>query len=334
MAIAQQPTLAQILVPQTSGLTQVYIKGPGDDGLDNGLDDGLGGSLDDGLGDLIRRHTARKPDDKKRIKVGHTSKTMNVLEQFREVLKLDNNTYYISRFKDYLEKTMADVLTPTEIGIVFQVILHETENKQLNYLDDLTSERIGMFTTHLIQLSYNAGNNDFVLITENSLRMISEIGYRLNGKKDRMVKIKVRGDVRCLCHCSSYCDIDIDGNTYAGPSDIGYGSQKVIFTFRGKIPEEDCVSENSIYKTTNQETLEILIPHFLRGAYNQIVFINPDGTEEAVLRHTHDPTTGILINTKYYDLVEKIYREEDPEYKYSAMDKLRNIKKLQVIPIR
>src|SRR3990167_8874855 len=105
MAIAQRPTLAQILVPQTSGLTQVYIKGPGDDGLDNGLDDGLCGSLDDGLGDLIRRHTARKPDDKKRIKVGHTSKTMNVLEQFREVLKLDNNTYYISRFKDYLEKT-------------------------------------------------------------------------------------------------------------------------------------------------------------------------------------------------------------------------------------
>ena len=41
------------------------IKGQGDDGLDNELDDGL----DDGLSDLIRRHTTRKPDEKKEIEI-------------------------------------------------------------------------------------------------------------------------------------------------------------------------------------------------------------------------------------------------------------------------
>ena len=331
MAIAQQPT--QI---QPSGLAQVYIKGPGDDGSDNGLDDGLGGSLDDGLSDLIRRHTARKPDDRKEVKIEHTYNTKKMLKEFNKVLKLDDHIYFLLEFKKHLERTLTDVLTPTEINILLQTMLHDTENEPVNYLgNQISDDRMGLFITQLIQLSYDAGNNDFMLVTENPSRIIGDIGFRLNGNKKKLVKIKIHGDVNALCHCSSYCEIDLDGDIQYDILGTGNDSHHCIFTFRGEVPSNNNYSaEESIYKTSNKRAIETLIRRVLHGGYNQIVFINQDGTEEAVLRHTHDPSTGILINAKYYSLVEKIYREEDPEYKYSAMDKLRNIKKLQVIPIR
>jgi len=133
MAIAQQPTQPRMLVQQTSGLAQVHIKEPGsddslgdgldgsiDDGLDDNLNNGLDDGLDDGLGDLIRRHTARKPDDKQEVKIEHTYNTKKMLKEFNKVLKLDDHIYFLLEFKKHLERTLTDVLTPTEINILLQ----------------------------------------------------------------------------------------------------------------------------------------------------------------------------------------------------------------------
>ncbi|MBI4453657.1 hypothetical protein HY636_03360 [Candidatus Woesearchaeota archaeon] len=327
MAIAQPNTQPQTLVPpkialQTVGLSQVHIKGPSDDGLGDGLDYGLD--------DLIRGYTVRRPDERRKIKVKHTSKTNEMIKQFSEVLKLNKDDYYLLKFKEHLEKTLTDVLTPTEIGIFFQAVLYKTENMQLDDQNDLTSERIGMFTTQLIQLSYNAGNNDFVLGTENSQRIISQIGFRLKGNKKQLVKIRIRGDVAAaLCINSSYCEIDVDGDIHNNGYVTGNDSKYCVFIFKGEISDGNYSAEKSIYKTSNERALEILILHVLHGAYNQIVFINPDGTEEAVLRHTHDPSTGIFIIQKYYELAKQIIGETS----FSCPYKMIKVDRLDIKPI-
>ncbi|MBI4453217.1 hypothetical protein HY636_01085 [Candidatus Woesearchaeota archaeon] len=300
---------------QTLGLTQVHIKGPCDDDLVNGLSEGL----DDGLDDLIRGYTARKPDERKEIKVvgEHTTQIIKVLKEFCEALKLDKGTYYLGKFREYLDKTLTDVLTPTDINALFQIMLYEAEDEpKEKWYNDSTSERIGLFTAKLIQLSYNDGNNDFVLITKNSPRIIVYIGYNLRGNKERLIKIKIQGDIADLCHNSSYCEVDVDGDLLydrVGENRPNY----CIFTFKGKIPDynDNLVrSSSNIYKTTNKETLAKLILKVLHDTHSQVVFINPDGIEEAVFGHTtsaNNPVSHFFVNQTYYKFFKQVLHVDD-----------------------
>ncbi|MBI4453654.1 hypothetical protein HY636_03345 [Candidatus Woesearchaeota archaeon] len=307
MAVAQQPNTQASTQQSALALSQVHIKEPCDDDIVNGLDDGLD--------DLIRRQTARRPDEKIEVKVEHSSKTMiAVLEQFRDVLKLDKDTYYVIKFKKHLEETLTEVLTPAEIGIFFQAMLYETENKQLDYWNDLTSERIGMFTTQLIQLSYNAGNNDFVLVSKGFQRVINHIGFRLKGADNKYINIKLIGDTGDLGSFSQYCNYDLYGNTTYDHLGTGYNSQYCTFTFRGEISD---MSKNilkifdSTLKATDKETLAKLISCVAceHDSNNFFVFINPDGTEEFVLRHTEKSPEEMMANPKYYSFCEQVIRE-------------------------
>ena len=297
-------------------MTIAHIKGPNGDSLDDGLGNGLDGSLDDGLGDLIRRHTARKPDEKRKIKVAPTSKTVSVLKKFHKALKLNSKTYYNSQFQGHLEKTLTEVLTPDEITIVFQAMLYETENVPINQDgNDLTSQRIGIFTTKLIQISYDAGYNNFNLVTENPQRNISHIGYRLNGDKKRLAKIKIHGDLLNLCEESSYFEINVDGCVNSMGTGVGRYSNHGIITLRGKAQHTiDYLGNDIIYKTSNKETLRRMITCVLYSinerfcnAYNHVVFIKPNNKEEAVLKRVYNSSTSVLVSQKYYGFVEQVW---------------------------
>ncbi|MBI4453651.1 hypothetical protein HY636_03330 [Candidatus Woesearchaeota archaeon] len=315
MAIAHENTQSQTLVSQIAGLTHVHIKGPGDDSLGDGLDDGLDA--------LIRGYTARKPDERRKIKVEPSSKTVSVLKKFHKALKLNRKVYYNSMFKGHLEKTLTEVLTPDEIGIVFQAMLYETENIPVIIYDhDLTSQRIGIFTTQLIQNSYDSGYNNFNLVAENSQRIISHIGYRLNGDrlnedKKRLAKIKIHGEVTDLCEDSQYFEVDVDGCVNSTGTGVGKYSRNGIITLRSKTQHTIDYSGNNItYKTFNKETLRRIIICALYdinacyyNAYNHVVFIKPNGEEEAVLKRVHNRDRSVLVNQIYYKFVEQVWGE-------------------------
>ena len=348
MALAQQNVHSQ-----TSGLTQTHIKGPSDDGLDSnlddgldgslgdGLDNGLDGSLDDGLSDLVRRHTARKPDEKREVVVGESTTLQTVLKKFQEILNLDKS-YSFDKLLKPVDETLTEVLTPEDIGKVFQVILYETEDEPIDqWNSDRIAQRIGIFVSKLVQLSYDAGHNDFLLVTQNSKRIISYIGYNLKGTRERLLRLNIQGNtVDSLLLSGVYCEVDVTGSIY---HDLGrydsMGSYSIycVFMLRSKICEGESGNVNNIFKTSTEDTLKKLIFGVSRRDGNQIVFIKPDGEEVCVLKYYQPPYLHkehfvVDINQNYYDIVKPIFERRDDIYKATNY-KVRIVKGLKVTSI-
>ena len=187
MALAQQPTQPQMLVPQTSGLTQVHIKGPDDDGLDGSLDDGS----DDGLDDLIRRHTTRKPDEKKEIQTDGKYKFIELIKKYEAFLeaKITSNMGGNGRLESDFRIIwkLDDILTPNEINAFLQLTMCYEEHKQY-------SLNTGIFLTKLIENSYNNGNNQFRLDIVTS-KMLNYLVWDFKGTDERPIDITISGSI-------------------------------------------------------------------------------------------------------------------------------------------
>src|SRR3989344_69860 len=122
MALAQQSTQTQMLALQTLGLSQVHIKGPEDDILDDSLADGLDDGSDYGLDDLISGYTARKPDERKEIEVVGEHKFSGLLRKYEHCLEIDAKYKLDDPIKayNYINENVKEILTPSEINAFLQ----------------------------------------------------------------------------------------------------------------------------------------------------------------------------------------------------------------------
>ncbi len=150
--------------------------------------------------------------------------------------------------------------------------------------------KVGPFIARLIQNSYNAGHNNFILSTYD-LPKIRDLGY-FSGTEENPLCIQTKGDL------DSYYGVDVQyaSLTIEGDVDLsfGYRAKDSTFTFNGQIPmDEDIRAENCTFRTTRRDTLEILqmlaLPPYSftkRTARNplgnKIIFIHEDGREELV----------------------------------------------------
>ena len=258
MAIAQQPTQPHMLIPQTSGLTQVHIKGPDDDGLD----------------DLIRRHTARSLDGKKEIEVVGENKFGMLLKKYEHSMKKKDSFYWINNVNNPLD-VISEVLTPDEINVFLQTTIRYEDNEKYN-------ESIHMFISILINNSYNAGYNNFRLNTENLKRKINELGEKLEGHSNRIIHISIKGDVGTFCGSETkYASFVITGKV---ESFLSYAAENSSFTLNGEFIDKcpfklEYFATSCDFKTPNKKTLELLsgVPW---NSSNKVYFIHPDGTEE------------------------------------------------------
>ncbi|MBI4453658.1 hypothetical protein HY636_03365 [Candidatus Woesearchaeota archaeon] len=191
MAIAQH-TQPQTLVPpkialQTVGLSQVHIKGPGDDGLDDSLGDGL----DDGLDDLIRGYTMRKPEERKEIQTEGKHKFIELIKKYEAFLEAkieENMNGYLWSGSDLrIIWKLDDILTPNKINAFLQLTMCYEEHKQY-------SLNTGIFLTKLIENSYKSGNNQFRLDIVTSKRLDYLAGY-LDGTDERLIDITISGSI-------------------------------------------------------------------------------------------------------------------------------------------
>ncbi|MBI4453656.1 hypothetical protein HY636_03355 [Candidatus Woesearchaeota archaeon] len=218
MALTQPNTQPQTLAPQRlglAGLTQVHIKRPDDDGSDD--------SLDDGLDDLIRRHTAQKPEKRREIKVSRnrSNKLKSLLRTYEQYLTIEG-VPQLEFVRKNLENKM--VLTPLEINAFLQMTL-ESEGREKDYM----IEGAGMFISTLIQNSYNARHNHFVLDTSNLRGKIDKLGWFIKGSSKRLINIKVFGDLGNDCFDEGkYLSVDIYGNVGSGyATNVKYSSLKI-----------------------------------------------------------------------------------------------------------
>ncbi len=200
------------------------------------------------------------------------------------------------------ENHVDEVLTPREINAFLQVTPH--------YCDRDYTESTGLFISRLIQNSYKAGHNDFLLDTQ-TLPQIDNLGCYLKGKYNDRISICVIGDVgNSSATKASYLDLTIQGNAsyllgkFSSHTDITvHGDVGSIFEMvdqcccfiEGKLntSHSTIMAFESVFKTNNPDTLQHLLRMVSKksGHYdeeickwaptkNKIVFVHPKGEEE------------------------------------------------------
>ena len=291
MALAQPSTQTQMLALQTLGLSQVHIKGPEDDILDDSLADGLDDGSDYGLDDLISGYTARKPDERKEIEVVGEHKFSKLLEKYE--LFLRRKDYFIKdkEILDWIE----DVLSVEDINTFLQLTIRFEDYKEY-------SRETGLFITRLIKNSYNAGYNNFVINTMAMSKSLDNLGENFCGLPYRMIYVQIDGDVGKYCGSNAFCSsFTINGNAELGCGHKIWNSILIIngdvddkpslgaryssFTINGNVDEADnweYETISCIFKTPNKGTLGKLLGYNRIGSKNKYYFINPDGTEELI----------------------------------------------------
>ena len=276
-----------------------HIKGPSNDGIDDGLDD------------LIRRQTARKPEDRKAIEVIGERKFGELWVKYERALnsvdslKVDIIEYYVDRAID-------DVLTPSQIEEFFRLTIAYENNKHYQKCTKL-------IINELIQNSYNADNNGFVLNTNELAKPIDDLCANLRGTHNKPINITINGDVGYyFCSQGKFLSVTINGNTRDICNDYGSSSSFIIngnaksiagsscsfivngdveiinidfdikssssYTINGEVKDQEfsVYSTRCVFKTQNQKTLGVFLRRIPLFRGHTIYFISEDGSESKV----------------------------------------------------
>ena len=244
-----------------------------------------------------------KPEEERQIELASSADMDRVVKQygvFLGITKADTSVESPStagRFDKIRTAQMCvEVLSPEQIAS-FMFMTHKF-SAHLNYLT-----QTGQYASQLVQNSYDAGNNGFLLNAgENG--DIGDLATWLKGEKERPIEVTIIGDYgaywghhseNCILHIRGNAGfscgktsvnliVEIDGN--AGPS-CGWFTKGSIFTINGDVGEScGFGSKKSTFKTPNRETLKTMFKEVPED--NRVVFIHPDGTEE-IVREYNEP---------------------------------------------
>ena len=210
---------------------------------------------------------------------------------------------------------MNDVFTPFDINSFLQTTSEFEGYKGYLYLT-------GSFITKLVQVSYNAGYNQFVLDV-NNLRPIGGIGFKLKGTSDQKVEVTIKGT-------SGYGASFIENAIFTA-DEVGdrFGSNSTNSMFTALVAGNECAqemknsqftvgtvgfdfgrlatnstfifkeagkwcgyhSENSVFKTSSPQQIFMFKKYPFKGdistallkTKNRIYVTHADGSEEEVL---------------------------------------------------
>jgi len=144
-------------------------------------------TLEMALNPLDRYKGTRKPDEVRKSDVVVDKTIDGVLENYEQALDFSVSTWY-DDIKALAYKT---ILTPEQITQFLKA------TKAFESYDDYVWNT-GYFVSGLIQKSYDAGNNDFVLDTRN-LPDIKSLCSFLKGKGNKRLKVTFNGDTGVDC---------------------------------------------------------------------------------------------------------------------------------------
>ncbi|MFH1638128.1 MAG: hypothetical protein ABIB71_06905 [Candidatus Woesearchaeota archaeon] len=168
------------------------------------------------------------------------------------------------------------ILEPQQINSFLQATKRYEDHE--NY-----SDNTGLFITHLIQNSHNAGNNKFTLNTKALCKDIDGLGNYLKGKENNLLEIIVDGNIgRCCGQCAKNIGkLSISGNTgyRCGTGAESIGQIYIGGKTGGSSGDE---AKYSTFKTPNLETLQMLKEWVPRDENNKIYFIHPNSQEEEI----------------------------------------------------
>jgi len=137
-----------------------------------------------------------------------------------------------------LEKITA-ILTPIQINAVLQATIQHEKRQDYSF-------NTGLFVSHLIQNSYNHGNNGFTLNTK-TLKELHDLGRGLEGTPDKPIELTIIGNTGDHCGSNSkYSSINILGNI---GDNCGWAAENSRFNITGNTG--DSCGERSVYSIYN-----------------------------------------------------------------------------------
>ena len=152
------------------------------------------------------------------------------------------------------------MLTPAQIDFTLQHIINKTTTQQTNH------HITGLYITHLIQESYNAGNNNFTINTKDT--NINCLADKLAGTKKQPLQLTIQGNTGNNCGYNiKHSQLTIQGNTR---NNCGHSIKHSIIVIKGSagywIGRD---AKKSIFGTNNIATYERLKRHVQEG--NKII---------------------------------------------------------------
>ncbi len=196
-----------------------------------------------GLEDVVDRYIPGMIEEGKRVISNPGREFSELLKKYKHLMGITNPSSSENYSIFVHDKTVAmvnEVLSPQDIDIFMTATIPYEE---LN----LYSNR-GAFFSVLIQNSYNAGHNNFVLHTAN-LQPVHMFCSFLQGREENLLRVEIHGDVgQSFAHASTLCDIGVYGNIWESCQLPYLGKGK--FTIHGKI--------ESPWRIVNGELKEIV----------------------------------------------------------------------------
>ena len=231
------------------------------------------------LGDLLKEHEVGKVEVERKVEV--KNRFGELCREYEEVLEANDYEGEI--------KTIDDILAPSDINAFLQVTIKYEQHQNYDW-------RTGKFISQLIQISYDAGNNGFVLNTQKV--KLGYLGDKIQGTEERKIELKIEGDAGNYCGSNSKdSTITIEGNVR---DNCGFDSKNSTIIIRGNagnwcgwysnnstITIEGNVenwcgesSNNSTFKVKNKELYERLKTELDFKKRNTLFLIRPNGKEE------------------------------------------------------
>ncbi len=220
-----------------------------------------------------------------------------LLEKYQALLKENINdahevAYTLHRKSSLhreLEQQVKEILTPTELAVFLQsTMLHEEDE---NY-----ARATGLFLTVLIQNSYRAGGNNFILPFHN-LPAPEDVGLFLRGDGENPIVITLQGTGQSVGNFSQNVVYKIEGNAkyrFGQKTNATYIITRNLISFSChqeaagvtfKVYKKKALQK--LLKITRDQNPEIPpYPEVPEG--NRIYFVKTTG-EEVIMRDFDDP---------------------------------------------
>ena len=204
-----------------------------------------------------------------------------VVNRFEDLMK-----EYEQYFNDtFLRQNVEEVLLPCDLNLFLQ----QTRNYENN---PHYQTNTGLFISQLIQNSYDAGNNEFVLDVH-FLKPINFLAYNVSGTEERKVRAVVKGEVGNFCMknaqhsiftigtAGNWCGEDATYSTFtiekAGVR-CGRRAQHSIFTIEETGDWCGEHAHHSNFKTHNQQQYEQFKEYVSRSQDNTLYLLSSTGS--------------------------------------------------------
>ena len=198
------------------------------------------------LGDLASNYHPQQIEDAPPVDIPHSSipAALHQYETFLDYLDNGGNDMDLPDdvFNCYLRENVKDILTVEEIAAFLNAAIIYDDHEAYN--EDEKESYPLLFFSQLIQNSYEAGYNNFVLPMDNLQRKYS-LAQELHGTADNPLRITIEGDVdkACGAYCS-YINLTVIGN--AGEL-LGARSVDSLFTTTGNVQHGGYDSKRSTF---------------------------------------------------------------------------------------